>query len=402
LQVVYIRRNSGKFRIKSYNRWMKKFFVVLFLCSLTLPVLAQENTLLQDKVTTVKAVVLEVLKQEKKTIPGTDVGSLYQTLSVKILEGPDAGNVVTVENDYAQMKKGDVFYLRDTIRAEDNVEYYSVDEPYRLPALIFFTALFLALVLFVGGFQGMRGLLSLIGSILIILYVLLPAILGGFSPIIASILVSSFIIVIGSYITHGFNKTTSVAVLGMVGTVILTGILAFAAVHFTKLTGFASEDAVYLNLNTKGHIDIVGLLLGGIMIGLLGVLYDVAIGQAISVEELHHIAPHISRRKIYARAIRIGREHIGALVNTLAIAYVGASLPLLLLFTQSTSPVGIILNREIFATEIVRTLVGSMGLILAVPITTLLAVLILVKVKNIAPDPVIKIEAEALEHFHSH
>ncbi|MEK7575242.1 MAG: YibE/F family protein, partial [Patescibacteria group bacterium] len=325
-------------------------------------------------------------------------------LSVKILEGEEAGRIITLENDYAKLEVGDVFYLRHTIRAADASEYYSVDEPYRLPALLFFTILFVVLVLAVGGLQGIRGLLSLVGSVLVILYVLLPAFLAGFSPILVSILVSSCIIVIGSYITHGFNKTTSSAVLGMIVTVVITGILAMVAVSATHLTGFGSEEAVYLNLNARGTIDILGILLGGIMIGLLGVLYDVAIGQAISVEELHQIAPHVSRRKIFTRAIRIGREHIGALVNTLAIAYVGASLPLLLLFSQSDSSISMILNREIFATEIIRILVGSSGLVLAVPITTLLAVLMLVKVQNPKNEAVgvVRNEEEVLAHFHHH
>ena len=378
-------------------------FALVF-CSLTLPVFAEQTELLQDTVTTVKAEVREVLTQETKNVPGTDVTSLYQTLSVKILEGEEAGRIITLENDYAKLEVGDVFYLRHTIRAADASEYYSVDEPYRLPALLFFTILFVVLVLAVGGLQGIRGLLSLVGSVLVILYVLLPAFLAGFSPILVSILVSSCIIVIGSYITHGFNKTTSSAVLGMIVTVIITGILAMVAVNATQLTGFGSEEAVYLNLNVRGTIDILGILLGGIMIGLLGVLYDVAIGQAISVEELHQIAPHVSRRKIYTRAIRIGREHIGALVNTLAIAYVGASLPLLLLFSQSDSSILMILNREIFATEIIRILIGSSGLVLAVPITTLLAVLMLVKVKKAKDesDGVVKNEEEVLAHFHHH
>jgi uncharacterized membrane protein len=137
----------------------------------------------------------------------------------------------------------------------------------------------------------------------------------------------------------------------------------------------------------------------------LGVLYDVAIGQSISVEELHTIAPHVSRWEIYKRTIRIGREHIGALVNTLAIAYVGASLPLLLLFYSSAdSSFAMVANREVFATEIIRILIGSIGLVLAVPITTLLAVFMLIKkdAKNL-PERILKEEENALENFeHKH
>ena len=145
--------------------------------------------------------------------------------------------------------------------------------------------------------------------------------------------------------------------------------------------------------------------LGGVIIGLLGVLYDAAIGQAVSVEELTRIAPHVPRKTIYQRALRIGREHIGALVNTLAIAYVGASLPLLLLFYQTSSAsIAQIANTEIFSTEIVRIMIGSIGLVLAVPITTLVSVLILVKKPtHVADSHTVSEESEALEHAtHSH
>ena len=222
--------------------------------------------------------------------------------------------------------------------------------------------------------------MSLCGSLVLIFYVLMPGILNGYSPIFVSIGVASLIIIVGSYITHGFNRTTTAAVIGMIATVLITGLGAFYVVHAAHLSGYNSEESVYLNFNSKGTIDLVGLLFGGIMIGLLGVLYDIAIGQAIAVEELFRMGDsylpagrQVTRAHVYTRAIRIGREHIGALVNTLAIAYVGAALPLLLVIQNSTYGIAYAINNEIFATEIVRILIGSIGLILAVPVTTLLA-----------------------------
>lgn len=359
--------------------------------------------LLSDTITTEKAKVLEVLNEENRIIAGTDVVGIVQTLEIQIIDGKEKGKILTLENDYNRYEVGDIFFLYHSIRAEDGFEYYVVSDSYRIPTLLFFTLLFVALVIFIGGVQGVRGLLSLIGSIALILFVLLPSVTAGYSPIIVSIVVSSFIIILGSYITHGFNKTTSAAVIGMIITVIITGILAHVAVDFGNFTGFESEEAVYLNFNFRGNIDIVGILLGGIMIGLLGVLYDVAIGQAISVEELRDIAPHISKFVVYKRAIRMGREHIGALVNTLAIAYVGASLPLLLLFQSSSTDIIQIINKEMFATEIIRTLVGSIGLVLAVPITTFIAVVMLFGKKKKADRDTLNKEALSLEHHkHSH
>src|SRR4029077_5779336 len=157
-----------------------------------------------------------------------------------------------------------------------------------------------------------------------------------------------------------------------------TGALTYYAIHATYLTG-ADENAIYLNNAGQTNIDLIGLLFGGVMIGLLGVLYDVAISQAISVEELHKVAPHLPRWSIYKRAIRIGREHIGALVGTLAIAYVGVSLPLILLYAKTGFPLLVTINQEVFATEIISILASSIGLILAAPITTILAIYIIVR-----------------------
>ncbi len=361
---------------------------------------AYAQELVVDEHSVSKAEVLEILKQEKRDIPGLDVQTEYQTLRVKILEGEEKGKEAILDNDYQNLQKGEIFYLLHTKNSVDGRDQYAVSELYRLPALYFFIGLFVLSILIFGGIQGIRGLLSLIGSLFFIMYILLPAVLHGYSPILVSIGVSSIIIVIGSYITHGFNKTTTAAVLGMVVTIVFTGFLAYAAVKYTRLSGFESEESVYLNFDTGGTIDFSGLLLGGIMIGLLGVLYDVAIGQAISVEELRRAGPHLPKGTIYKRAIRIGREHIGALVNTLAIAYVGASLPLLLLFYSSKANFSLTLNKEIFATEIIRTMIGSIGLVLAVPISTLFAVWMLVKQKGDVQDrQVLAKEMEAVKHI---
>jgi uncharacterized membrane protein len=388
----------------AYDGLLKITFVAVFLFgsfSIFSDVHAQE--LVKDTQSISKAEILEILKQETRNIPGLDTKTEYQTLRVKILEGEEKGKEITLENDYQHLRVGEIFYLLHTTNSVDGRDQYAVSELYRLPALYFFIGLFILCVLIFGGWQGIRALASLIGSLLFIMYVLLPAILHGYSPILVSIGVSSIIILIGSYITHGFNKTTTAAVLGMIVTIVFTGLLAYAAVKYTRLSGFESEESVYLNFDTGGSIDFSGLLLGGIMIGVLGILYDVAIGQAISVEELRRAGPHLPKTTIYKRAIRMGREHIGALVNTLAIAYVGASLPLLLLFYSSKADFSWTLNKEIFSTEIIRTMIGSIGLILAVPISTLFAVWILSRhERGIQDKATLHKEQEAIEHINSH
>lgn len=352
--------------------------LLAIVCTLLIAPAAHAQEAIPSVVTFQKAKVLEIVSEETREIPGTNTPAKVQTIKVEILDGDQKGKILTLENDYLSLKVGETFYLRHEVDGIDGQEYYAVADPYRLPTLLVCIALFLVVLFAFGGKQGLRGLLALIGSLFFIGYLLVPGILSGYSPVLVSMGVSSLIIILGSYVTHGFNRTTTAAVIGMLLTILVTGILAYLAIHFGRLSGFTSEENVYLNFNTQGSIDLVGLLLGGIMIGLLGVLYDAAIGQAIAVEELYHVGTHISRAEIYKRAIRIGREHIGALVNTLAIAYVGASLPLLLLLELAPAHNWMAtINQELFATEIIRTMIGSIGLILAVPITTAIALYVL-------------------------
>ncbi len=332
-----------------------------------------EATLVSDTESFEKAKVIKILDQGTTTVMGTGIIDQTQTIQIEVIDGVNSGKTATFKNDYIQLKQGDIFYVRHQSNHLDSSDYWSVADPYRLDVLLWLAITFVVLIFVFGGIQGVRGLASLIGSFFLIFYLLIPGIYGGYNAILVSIGVASLIIVVGSYITHGFNRTTSAAVLGMITTVIFTGLAAYYVVRTGNLTGYSTDESTYLSLNTRGAISMVGLLFGGIMIGLLGVLYDIAIGQAVAIEELFRAGKHMTRKEVYKRGIRIGREHIGALVNTLAIAYVGASLPLLLLIQSSTVGTLFIINSEIFATEIVRILIGSIGLILAVPITTLIA-----------------------------
>ena len=354
--------------------------LLVFTILYAVPAVAAAQEFVPDTVTTSKARVTEIVSQDVKIVPGTDVETVYQTIKAEVLDGEEKGKNITIENDYLELREGQIFYVSHTTSSLHGTDYYAVSEVDRLPALFVLLVLFIAVVLFFGGKQGARGLLALFGGFFLIAFLLLPGVLQGYSPILISVAVSSLIVCLGSYVTHGFNKTTTTAVLGMVITIVLTGLLAYVSIVFTQLSGFNTDETVYLNFNTRGSIDFAGLLLGGIIIGTLGVLYDAAIGQAVSVEELARAGEHLSRREVYRRALRIGREHIGALVNTLAIAYVGASLPLLLLFYGfGSDSVALALNREVFATELVRTLVGSIGLVLTVPITTAISVRMLMR-----------------------
>lgn len=368
---------------------MKKYIFTIFIITAGFFIPSQITHATDDVVITLGKITA-ITSQQTQAVDGTSMQVVVQELEVKILEGPLKGRMVDVENDISPLKVGDRVNLALSTDDMGNPQIDGIGFAgvYRLPALGWLAALFVFLVLIFGGWPGIRGLASLIGSLALILFTLLPGLLHGWSPIGLSIGVSALIIVIGSYITHGFNRTTTAAVIGMILTISVVGVFALYVVHATRLSGMESEEALYLSAGVYGNnINLLGLLLGGILIGLLGILYDIAIGQAISVEELRRASPQMRTQELFKRAIRIGREHIGALVNTLAIAYVGASLPLLLLFYSENSSIWRTLNNEIFATEIVRILVGSIGLVIAAPITTLVAVTMLKNVVFLGTSP---------------
>jgi uncharacterized membrane protein len=340
-----------------------------------------------------KGKVIEILEQEMRLIPGTDTEHIFQSIRAEILEGPRKGEIITFDNDYLELKEGNKFYFNYLIYP-DGTEVYAVVNMDRQSSLFFLFALFVLAVVVFGGWQGVRSLMALAGSFFAIFYILMPGLLNGWNPLFASFLVAAGILFAAIFFTHGFNRESAVAYGGTMIAVLLTGLFAILAVSLTNLTGFAMEESVYLNFNTGGRLDFTGLLLGAIIIGALGVLDDIAVTQAAVVSELYNSNSSLGRKDVYKRALRVGREHVGALVNTLVLAYTGASLPLLLYFYLGNADIGATINSEIFATEIVRTIVGSIGLILTVPIVTLLAVFFL---KDYKPK-----HHQGHTHSHSH
>jgi uncharacterized membrane protein len=337
---------------------------------LALPVSAQE--LHQDVEEVVRGEVTAILKEAQRSIAGSETTALVQTLGVRLLSGRDAGHIVEVENDLTRLEVGEKVYLNH-LSFIDGTELYSVRGVDRKNGILLMFALFAGAVIALGGRQGMRSLISLAGSFVLIAFVLLPLFLKGYSPLLVSTLVGSLILGIAIMATHGVHARSLIAWSGATISIVVTALAAIFGTDLLHLTGFFSDETVFLNLNTEGTLDLQGLLVGGIIIGVLGVLDDIAITQVAVVAELKDASATLSRRELYEKGLRVGREHVSALVNTIVLAYAGVALPLLLLFSQSGSSLIDILNNEIFATEIVRTIAGSLGLIATVPITTALA-----------------------------
>jgi uncharacterized membrane protein len=344
-----------------------------------------------------RAKVLGITDQWIESIPGMGDVEL-QKIEARILEGEEKDRIVSFTNDYLLLDVGDSFFIRYFI-ATDGSEYFQVHEVNRTKSLWLLGLLFAIVVLAFGKLQGVRSLVSLMASLLAIVFILVPLLLKGYPPVLVSVSVATLILFFAIYFTHGFHIRSHIALAGTVGTVLLTGVLAHMAIAWTRLTGFASEESVYLNFNTLGELDFVGLLLGGIIIGVLGVLDDIAITQTAIVYELYGMDEKVSEKDVYKKALRVGKEHVGALVNTLVLAYAGVGLPLLLYMATSQASFGIVLNQEVVATEIVRTIVGSIGLICTVPVTTFLAVFILGKQRK---EIYAKIQAEGPMDAHAH
>lgn len=316
--------------------------------------------------------VVTRIVEERTSIEGFGVESPVQVVRVMVTEGEQRGREVELQNDYGVLGVGDRVYVSHTVHVGGE-EYYSLFERDRGTALMLVLAIFVGAVVLLGGLQGVRALLSLIAGLGVVTYALVPSLMAGYPPVAVSVFFATIILAVAIFATHGFTRGSAIAFVGTVSAVALTGVLATYTVALAGFTGFASDDAVYLNLATKGTLDIVGLLLAGMIIGVLGVLDDIAITQVAVVSELYRAQASLSIRDVFTRAMRVGRDHASALVNTLVLAYAGASLPLLLLFSQSTMDPLLIVNREVFAVEVVRALIGSIGLMMTVPITTILA-----------------------------
>ncbi|MEX0909900.1 MAG: YibE/F family protein [Candidatus Paceibacterota bacterium] len=364
---------------------MKKIllsFIYLTVLFTVAPTIIQAQELLAEEQGLYRAQVIKIINETEKVVEGTDVINISQDIIVEFLGGEKEGERVQFTNDYIELSERDIIFVNFLITNEGET-IYSVAETDRRGVLLLFTLLFVVTFLIFSGWRGLLPLISLAAVFAVIFFLLVPMLLSGAPPVLISMLFSVVIMALVMFITHGFAPSTLAAFFGTVTTLFVTTILAQIAVTLASLSGYGDDAAIYLNLNTGGTLNLSGILLGSIIIGAIGVLDDIAITQTSLTAELKLANPSLPPSELFTRAMRVGREHISALVNTLALAYAGASLPLLLLFSLSDISPLLLINREIFAVEIIRTLVGSIGLILAVPLSTWFALMLIKKEDNV-------------------
>ena len=305
----------------------------------------------------------------------SDAGVVCTLLELKITDGIDDGQVIAL--DFVETPRtprielGDKIVLGYEPDAEPGSEYFYADRQRGRPLLVL-AGIFALAVIALGRWHGVRALAGLAVSLAVLVAFVLPALLRGSNPLAVAVVGAAAVMVVALYLAHGVTVRTTIALLGTLVSLVLTGALAALFVAAGRFTGLASEEATFLNA-VAGQVELQGLLLAGIIIGSLGVLDDVTVTQASAVWELHLANPAYRARELYTAALRIGRDHIASTVNTLVLAYAGASLPLLVLFSLANRDLGDVLTGEVIAQEVVRTLVGSIGLVASVPITTGLA-----------------------------
>jgi uncharacterized membrane protein len=306
----------------------------------------------------------------------------YQVFQVELLEGDYAGSRFVVDYGRRQVVRG-ASRLQPGMQVlvsaapdpDGRVQVYFADFV-RSGALLGVGLLFVGAILLVSRWKGLRALIGMLLSLAVIAGYILPSILAGGDPVLVTVGGSFVLMALTFYLIHGWTLKAHTAALATLIALGLTAVLASASVGAARLTGLGSEEAMFLTQFAGGVVNTRGLLLASILIGALGVLDDLTVNQISAVFELRHANPGLSLGSLFRRAMVIGQDHIAATVNTLLLAYVGASLPLLLLFSLFQEPFLAALNRAVIAEEVVRTLVGSIGLIAAVPIATGLAALV--------------------------
>ena len=360
--------------------------VAILVAVLLLPDLTPPDAIPQIGQDAERARVLEVL--------GTDQTGAT-VLRVEILDGIDAGvEVEATVQDLSTALPGSA--RADAYEVGDEVVvtaftgaaggFAVVSEPWRVPLLGLLAALFAAAVVLVGGIRGIRSLVALALTLAVVVKIVVPLLIAGWDPVLLAVGVATAVTFATLGITEGLNRVTLAACLGTLIALALTATLAAtfnAAASFTALQG--NEEVSFLVQLIGDRANLQGILLAATVFGALGVLDDVTITQAATVGEMHASDLTRPRREVVSSAMRVGRSHIAATVNTLVLAYLGAGLPLFLLFALSGEGPLIVLNGELLAVEVIRALVGSIGIVAAVPLTTFVAGLLMVPARPRSP-----------------
>jgi uncharacterized membrane protein len=323
--------------------------------------------------------IISILSQKTQTIDG--MTSLEQKFKVQLLDGKEKGKTVVIEmlgdsKTSQKLNSGDMVVVGSKQYVKGT--QYSIYEPYRLNYLFLVLIAFILLIGFVGGKKGIGAIIGLGVSLAIIGLWIIPQILHGQDPLQTCLIGAFVILVFTTYIAHGISLKTTVAIIGTTLAFLFAAWLATTLVGLMQATGLGSEDVYNLQIGSTSPINAQGLLLGGILIATLGALNDITTTQSMTIFTLVKENPKQKLSELFGKGMDIGKEHIASLINTLILAFAGSSLAVLIFFELNPLhlPIWVILNNETTMEEIIKSLVGSSALILAVPITTFIAAVI--------------------------
>ena len=331
----------------------------------------------------IDAHVLRVVSQGTRTVgqPGIP-GQPFQTVELVLDGGLYRGDHVTVEwggrvalNANGLLSPGDRVLVSQR-RGDNDTREYAIEDVVRLPSLAPFAVALVLALLVVARWQGLASLAGLGGSVAVFLLAIVPAVQRGQDPLVATLAGALGVLVIAVFVVHGFNRKSVAALIGSAACLLVVVVLAGLALAAAHITGLGSEEAVFLAVGSAGRIDLHRLVVAGIVVGSLGALVDMGIGQASATFELAAAHDEMRGRRLYGSALNVGRDHIGSLVNTLALAYFGGAMPLIVLLSLGNLPLSLTANSETIVGSIIAVIVASVGLVLCVPITTAIAVLL--------------------------
>ena len=359
----------------------KVLFILLIVLSLNSFAFAEEPEMISFD--NEQAKVIEVMGVEEK---GDSSGIIekVQKVKLKILTGEHKGETVDIDNplsdNYAyniEVKEGDKVLIGIEIFEDEMADIY-ITSFLRQNQLILLLAIFLILIVVIGGKKGLKSILTLVLTIILVLKILLPLLLKGVNPIPISIGISIVITVFTIFIISGVNSKSFAAVIGTSSGVIVAGLIAYIVGEKIKLTGLSAEEATAL-MQFHENLDFSQLLFSGIILGALGAIMDVGMSIASAIGEVYNANQNLTRRELFTSGMNVGKDIMGTMTNTLILAYTGSSIPLLLLFMSYEPSLMKVLNLDIIATEVVRSLSGSIGLVLTIPLTAFVATMLINK-----------------------
>ena len=327
----------------------------------------------------------KVLKIEERKLENADLEAqgftdTVQIVTVKILDGKFKGQEKVIENMNTGnaaydiwVDKGDkVLLYAELTEDQSEIENIFISDFVRWPNLRNLTLLFIILLILIGGWQGTKALVSLGITAFAIVQFMLPMMLKGHSPIILAILVCLFTTVVTIIIITGFSIKSLSTILGTLSGVLIAGVLSYIMGNIVHLTGLSAQEAQMLLYIPQGiSFDFKGLLFAGIIIGALGAVMDVAMSISSAMDEIKNTNPSITVKELVQSGFTVGKDIMGTMSNTLILAYTGSAIPLLLLFMAYETSMLKVINLDLIATEIVRALTGSIGLLASIPITAI-------------------------------